>query len=81
MNVAGNSFGGNIRRIGELVALAVADEVIVPRDELAGSVEAGLQVMEPAGPVEVVGHVVFARPEQLDGHADDCLAIQAASTM
>ena len=61
---------GNVGRIAELVALPVADEVIVPGDDLAGGVQAGLEVMEAARTVEIVRHVVFASPQELDRHAD-----------
>ena len=50
-----------------LSPFAVGHEVIAPRDQLARCVDAGLQVVEAARPVEVVRHVVFARPQQLHG--------------
>ena len=40
-----------------------------------------LRKWKPAGPVEVVTHVVFARPQQLHRRAADAFAIHAASTM
>ena len=45
------------------------DEVIRPRDQLAGVVEAALERVEAADAIEVVLHVVFARPLQLHRHA------------
>ena len=65
---------GDVRGVREaLVArrvVAVADEVVVPRHELAGRVDARLQEVEAARPVVVVTHVVFARPQHLHRHAD-----------
>ena len=67
---AGNSSAPMLARGGELLALAEGDEVIAPRDQLAGGVDAALEEVEAGGTVEVVPHVVFARPQQLDRHAD-----------
>ena len=58
--------GGSWRR---MLAFAVADEVIAPGDDFARSIERGLQEMEAAGTIVVVRHIVFARPQQLHGHA------------
>ena len=52
---------------------AVADEVTAPRRDRAVGVESTLQVMEPAGTVEVVAHVVFACPQQFDRRAANLL--------
>ena len=71
MNVPGNSFEGMFAELSELLALAEADEVIAPGDEFAGGVDAALQVVETAGTVVSRVEIVFAGPEQLDGHADD----------
>ena len=38
-------------------------------DQLARRVQPGLEVVEAARPILVVGHVVFSRPEQLHRHA------------
>src|SRR5215207_4825430 len=40
-----------------------------PRDELAAPVDGALKVVIARRTVEVVLHVVFARPQQLDRHA------------
>ena len=53
--------GGNHRRR--------AGDEIAERDQLARRVEPGLEVVVAARPVLVVGHVVFARPQQLHRHA------------
>ncbi len=50
-------------------AAAVRDEVIAPRHDMAGRVESAFEEVEPARAVEVVPHVVFARPLQLDRRA------------
>ena len=69
----GNSTPG-IRRVREaLLALrvvAVADEVIAPRHELAGRIDTSLQEMESSRPIVVMMHVVFTRPQHLDRHTD-----------
>ena len=65
----------------EALAFAEGDEVIAPGDELARRVDAALEVVEAAGPVEVVLHVVFARPQQLHRHAGLLRDRTAASTM
>ena len=57
----GNSLAG-------MTELRAGDE-IAERDQLARRVEAGLEVVEAARPVLVVGHVVFTRPQQLHRHA------------
>ena len=49
---------------------AERDEVILPSGELAGGVDGALERVEAADPVEVVLHVVFARPLQLHRRAD-----------
>ena len=46
---------------------------LLPRHELAAGVDAALQVVEAAGTVEVVPHVVFARPQQLHRRPADLL--------
>ncbi len=46
-----------------------AGDEVAERDQLARRVEPGLEVVEAARPILVVGHVVFSRPEQLHGHA------------
>ena len=60
-NPRGNSLAGTTEFV-------LADEVAI-RDELAGRVEPGLEVVVGRRPVLVVGHVVFARPQQLDRNA------------
>ena len=46
-----------------------AGDEVAERDQFARRVEPGLEVVEAARPILVVGHVVFSRPEQLHGHA------------
>src|SRR4029078_3997039 len=58
----GELFRNNVGGSGEALAFAVADEVVAPGDQLSGCVDAALQVMEAAGTIEVVRHVVFAGP-------------------
>jgi hypothetical protein len=53
------------------IAADCANEVAAPRGQLTVGVEPAGEPVEAAGPVEVVTHVVFARPLQLDRHADD----------
>src|SRR6267378_413272 len=55
---------------GILPAFAESDEVIAPRDELAGGGEATFEEMEAGGAIVVVVKIVFAGPEELDGNAD-----------
>ena len=43
--------------------------MIAERDEVAVAVEAGLEMMEPGGAVEIVPHVVGTVPQQLHRHA------------
>ena len=52
---------------------AERDEVIAPRDELAGRVDAAREVVEAGAAIRIVLHVVFARPQQLDRHAGHLL--------
>ena len=59
----------DLRLRREVGALAVGDVMVLPRDQLAAGVDAGLEVVQAAGPVVVVAHVVFAGPEQLDRDA------------
>ena len=47
--------------------------MIAPGDDLARRVDAGLQVVQAAGTIVVVAHVVFARPQQLHRLAADLL--------
>ncbi len=49
---------------------AEADEVILPGGELAGRVDGAFERVEAADAVEVVPHVVFARPLELHRRAD-----------
>ena len=58
----GGSGGG-----GELLGVAERDEVILPRDDLSTGVHRAGEVVEAGGAIEVVVHVVFARPQQLHG--------------
>jgi len=67
---AGEFVAGNVRGRSELLALAEADEVIAPGDEIAGGVEASLQIMKAGGAIVIVMEIVFAGPEKLDGDAD-----------
>ena len=50
-------------------AVTVADEMILPGDEFAGSIESAFKIMETAGAVVIVMEIVFAGPEELDGNA------------
>src|SRR3954468_24619284 len=59
--------GAHGARRDEALAVAIADEVVLPRDQLARGVEAGLEVLPAAGAIVVVLHVVLAGPEQLHG--------------
>ena len=52
------------------LVVAKAHEVVTPRNELARTVHAGLEEMKTSGPVMIVAHVVFARPQHLDRNAD-----------
>ena len=65
---------GDVRRIGEalltLCVVAVADEVVAPRDETPGRVDTRLEEVEASRSIVVVVHVVFARPQHLDRHPD-----------
>ena len=51
-------------------AIAVGGEVLPPGDEMALGVEAGAEGVRASGAVGVVGDVVFAGPEELDGAVD-----------
>ena len=62
------------------LALAEGDEVVRHATSLPAGVDAALEEVEAAGPVEVVAHVVFARPQQLDRHAAPASRSHAAST-
>ena len=53
----------------KVIAIAVADEVIAPRSDLARSVDTALQEVESAGTIVIVRHIVFARPKKLDRDA------------
>jgi len=44
--------------------------MIAPADEMAGSVETSLEVMETGGAIVIVVEIVFAGPEKFDGDAD-----------
>src|SRR4029450_13897251 len=44
--------------------------MIAPANDLARFIEAGLQILKAARSIEVVTHVVFARPEKLDRGID-----------
>ncbi len=59
-------FGGAHRR---RLRLRIGHQVIPPRYNLAGSVQPRLQILESAGPIVIMLHVVFARPQQLHGNA------------
>ena len=52
-----------------LAARRERDEVIVPGGQLAGLVDAALERMKAADPIEVMLHVVFARPLQFYRYA------------
>ena len=72
MKRAGNSSAPMLgaRTARRAVALvAERHEVVAPRDELAARVDAALEVVEARRTIEVVLHVVFARPQQLHGNA------------
>ena len=64
---------GNVRRLRVPLALTEGHEVIAPRDELPVRIDTTFEVVIPAGPIHLVPHVVFARPQQLDGNARDLL--------
>ena len=50
----------------EARAIAERHEMISPGHEFARRIDPALEEMEPGRPVEIVGHVVFARPQKLD---------------
>ena len=66
MNPAGNDAAADRRVRRELLALAERDVVLAPRDQIARRVEPALEEVEAGGTIEVVPHVVFARPHELD---------------
>src|SRR6266496_4381297 len=43
--------------------------MIAPRNELARRIDTASEVVETGRPIEVVLHVVFTRPQELDRHA------------
>ncbi len=45
--------------------------MVLPGDQGTGRVDAAFEVVEAGGPIEVVAHVVFTRPQQLHRDADD----------
>ena len=68
---AGGELGaGHVGRGREGLALAVARVVAGPRGDATRGVEPATQLVEAARAVEVVAHVVFARPLQLHRCAD-----------
>src|SRR5829696_41990 len=60
----------NVGRRGELLSFAVAHEVAAPRDERSRVIHRAAEIVKATGPIEVVAHVVFTRPQQLDWLAD-----------
>ena len=48
---------------------AVASNIIPERDQHTGCIQAGFEKVEARGPIIVVTHIVFARPQQLHRHA------------
>src|SRR6202007_110631 len=55
----------------EALALAKRNEMIPPGDPVARCIDSGLQVVVSGRTIEVMTHVVFACPKQLDRSADD----------
>src|SRR3954453_503306 len=59
----------NLCRRRKFLAVAVTDEMVVPGDELSRTVDAALKKVKASRAVIIVGHIVFAGPKQLYGHA------------
>src|SRR5690242_15838869 len=55
--------------MSKFLALTETHEMIAPGNQFAGRIETGLQEVEPRGTIEVMMHVVFARPQQFHGRA------------
>ena len=67
---AGEFVAGNVGGGSELLAFAETDEVIAPGDEIAGGVEAALQIMKAGGAIVIVVEIVLAGPEEFHGDAN-----------
>src|SRR6185369_10546244 len=61
--------GSDLGGAGELLALAEADEVILPGRHFAARIDSRFQVMETGRTIMIVRHVVFASPQEFHGLA------------
>ena len=66
---SGELIAANTGRCRNSLALAERDEVILPGNEFAGSIDPTFQKVEAARTENLEAHLVFARPPELDGHA------------
>src|ERR1700675_1916086 len=63
--------GRNLSARCEPLPFAKTHEVIAPRHQLAGGIHSSLHKVKTRRTIKIMMHVVFARPEQLDGRASE----------